>query len=123
MDPNRRRDGRRACGLFAALLALLARRDALDRLRDPAAALAGVGAALAAEWAFLRYQERLLTRWDRTGVNTGSAILFLASGILGRRRPRLLAAGAWGLLTYLSLLAGLVSRRDPTEDGADERVT
>jgi hypothetical protein len=107
MDP-RRRDGLLAAGCLAGVLALLARRDGLATLRDPRAAAAGVTAALVVEWGFLRYPDRLLALWERPAVNRGSALGLLVAGVVARRRPRLLAAGAWGILTYILLLGRLL---------------
>lgn len=90
--------------------------DGRRRLRDPVAALLGVGTALTMEWAFLRYPERLLSLWERPLVSLGSALGLLAAGVAARDSPRLVAAGCWGLVTYLLLLARVLGGgTDPRE--------
>lgn len=119
MDP-RLRDGVLAGGTLAALLAGLRCRGAVEALRDPLVVVSGVTTALLVEWAFLRYPDRLLAWWERPAVNRGSALGVVGAAVLVRRRPRLLAAGAWGLATYLALLWRLL-RRGPRDVRAGER--
>lgn len=63
----------------------------------------------------------LLSLWERPAVNRGSALGLLGGALLARRRPRLLAAGIWGLATYFALLVGLLLRRNGDEKAADGR--
>ncbi|WP_254822285.1 hypothetical protein [Haloglomus halophilum] len=110
MEPARVRDGVLAGGCLASLLYVLGP-DGRQRLRDPGAALAGIGCALALEWAFIRYPEQLLSLWERPAVNRGSALALLGGGLLARGAPRVLAAACWGLVTYFGLLVVLIVRR------------
>lgn len=110
MDP-RIRDGVLACLGLAVFLEGLRRQSSVDALRDPVAATAGVVAALLVEWAFLRYPERLLSWWERPVVHRTSSLGVCCGAALARRRSRLLAAGAWGLGTYLALLGRLLLRQ------------
>jgi hypothetical protein len=114
MNP-RHRDGLLALLALVGLMLPLGP-DRWRRLRDPGAALVGVGAALAVEWAFLRYPERLLSLWERPAVNRGSALALVGGGALARRHPRFLVAGVWGLLTYLGLLGRLLWRDAATDN-------
>ncbi|WP_276261446.1 hypothetical protein [Haloglomus litoreum] len=112
----RARDGTLAVLALLGLVGILGS-EAGRRLRDPVAALGGVGTALAVEWAFLRYPDRLLSLWERPLVNRGSAVALVAGAFAVRRYPRMLAAGIWGLATYLVLLARVVLR-----DGGDQSL-
>lgn len=113
MDP-RIRDGLLSCGVLVTLLGTLQRQAAVDALRDPIPAMGGAATALLVEWAFLRYPDRLLAWWERPAVNRGSALGLIGATVLARRRPRLLAAGVWGLATYLALLGRLLLGRAET---------
>lgn len=119
MEHERVRDGLLAAGLLAVLLSMLRVNGDLGVLRNPRAAGMGVGAALFAEFAFLSYPDRLLSLWERPAVNRGSTLGLLGGALLARRRPRLLAAGIWGLATYFALLVGLLLRRNGDEKAAD----
>lgn len=105
MDP-RHRDGLLAAVGLAVLLAGSAATVGPGVLLDPAAAAMGVAGALALEAAFLRYADRLLPLWERRGVPAASLLGLLAVGVAALLyEPRLVGALAWGLATYLLLLA------------------
>jgi hypothetical protein len=113
MDPQRRDDWL-AAGALAALLALLARDGALDELRRPSATALGVGAAALVEWLFLRYPDRLLTLWDRPGVASAGGLGLVGAALAARRHAGLVAAGAWGLVTYGGFRVWFARPRDDT---------
>lgn len=110
MDRARIRDAVLAVATLGGLLWLLGA-DGRQRLRDPLAAVTGVVTALVVEWAFLRFSDRLLSLWERPVVNRGSALALLAGGYLARGAPWALAAGCWGLMTYLGFLVVQTGRR------------
>jgi hypothetical protein len=119
MDPQIR-DGLLAGVSLATLLDTLRRRAAVDTLRDPIPVAGGVATALLVEWAFLRYP-KLLSWWERPAVNRGSVLGLVGVAALARRRPRLLAAGVWGLATYLALLGRLLLVRARSDSPSDSR--
>jgi hypothetical protein len=110
MDRERLRDAGLAGGMLVGLLILLDRSDGWRALRDPRAAATGVATALLVEWAFLRYPVRLLSLWERPVVNRGLPVVLLT--VARRwRQPRVLAAGVWGLATYVVLFVRLALRQ------------
>lgn len=103
--PSHRRDAALAGGLLAVLLAAVLGTVGAGPLVHPLAVGGGVGAALAAEAAFLRYPATLLAAWERRGVAAASAVALgaLAAGAVAVA-PWLVGAAVWGLVTYLALL-------------------
>jgi hypothetical protein len=109
VDP-RHRDGLLAAGGLAVLLAGLAATDALGAVFDPTAAVAGVAGAVLLEVAFLRYPGRLLSFWERRGVPVAGLLAVLLTGVVAARdAPGAVGALAWGLATYLALLAPVLA--------------
>lgn len=109
MNP-RLRDGLLAVAALVVLLAVAVLGGAVDAVTDPIAALVGVAGTLLLELGFLRYPERTRELWDRPLVQAVAFALVAGVGIAAIRSGLgwILAALAWGLLTYLLLLAVVV---------------
>lgn len=111
MDP-RRRDGLLALAGLAALLAGALTTVGAGPLLDPAAAAIGVSGAGLLEVAFLRYPDVLLAAWERRYVPLAGLLVVLGVGSLAvLYAPVLVGALAWGLVTYLALLACVLAGR------------
>jgi hypothetical protein len=106
----RLRDGLLAVAALAVLLAVAVLAGAVDAVTDPTAALGGVVGSLLLEVVFLRYPERTHELWDRPLVQVVAFALVAGVGLLAIQSGLgwLLTALAWGLLTYLLLLAVVV---------------
>jgi DMSO reductase anchor subunit len=102
----RHRDGLLALLGLAALLAGVAATGPLRELLAPRAVVTGVVGALALEFCFLRYPDRLLAAWERRGVPMVALATLLVAGVVAvRALPWLVSAAVWGLVVYLGLLA------------------
>ncbi|QLD87569.1 hypothetical protein HWV07_00365 [Natronomonas salina] len=105
MDP-RHRDGLLALAGLGVLLAGSLATVGAGPLLDPAAAAVGVAGAGLLEVAFLRYPGVLLAAWERRYVPLVGLLVVLGLGSLAVLfAPVLVGALAWGLVTYLALLA------------------
>ena len=101
------RDGSLALVALGALLDALRRRERLDALFDPAAALSGVVGSLGIEVFLLRHPERTRDLWERPGVQAAGSVgtVVIGRALARDRGERAAAALCWGLLAYLVLLA------------------